>query len=320
MTETENNSLTKAKLKSLISAARKYVPQEDAEPSDAVDYDWEEPHHFNLDQLAVLDIIVKRIEAQLEKVFEAMCEGEFTITIAPITQHFAFALAAKMSTELDRHFLLPLTINMDKSAYVAIDPESALMFVEQMLRDSDSESEPGRDLSSLEERILMDVAGSIADAIDKSIREHGGPDLERFKEFSKGDWPLYKDGIEDITCIDVSVEHSSGTMSFTFGIFSNIIEPMLGAKTITKSEYSAGDIKNMIMESMNYAPVEVSAELCSTVISLNDVMGLSEGDLLMLDKKIDEPIEVLFNKCPGMRAYPATHMGKYAVVMAGKEQ
>ncbi len=319
MTENENNSLTKTRLKSLITAARKYVPQEENVSSDAVDFNWEEPHHFNLDQLGMLDIIVKRIEAQLEKVFSAMCEGEFSITMAPITQHFAFTLAAKIPLELDKHYFLPLTIDMDKCGYLAIDPDSALLFVEQMLRDTESESEPGRELSSLEETILMDVASAIADAIDKSIREHSGPSLETFKELSKGDWPLYKEGIEDITCLDISVEHAAGTMSFTFGIFSDIIEPMLGAKAVAKSEYSTKDIKNMIMESMHYAPVEVCAELCSTVISLNDVMSLSEGDLLVLDKKIDEPIEVLFNRCPGMKAYPATHLGKYAVVMAGKD-
>ena len=220
---------------------------EENAPSDAADFNWEEPHHFSLEQLAILDIIVKRIEAQLEKVFSSTCEGEFSIVISPISQHFAFSLAAKIPTELDKHYFLPLTIDMDKCAYVSIDPESALLFVEQMLRDSDSESEPGRDLSSLEQTILMDAAASIAEAIDKSLKEHGGPNLEPFKEFSKGDWPLYKEGIEDFMCLDVSVEHTGGTISFSFGIFSDILEPMLGAKAIAKSEYSIKEIKAMIL-------------------------------------------------------------------------
>ena len=70
------------------------------------------------------------------------------------------------------------------------------------------------------------------------------------------------------------------------------------------------------MRSMHNVPIEVIARFNPASMALNDVMNLAVGDILLLDKKVDEPIELLLNNRPCLLGHPAASLGKYAVVIA----
>ncbi len=94
----EEKSLTRDRLKQLIASARKHVTQEQTF-DDAAEYNWEEPHHFNPDQILAIEALGKKMETQIAKTFLALCQGEFNVTISSITQHFACQLAGAVHTE-----------------------------------------------------------------------------------------------------------------------------------------------------------------------------------------------------------------------------
>jgi flagellar motor switch protein FliM len=318
-TQLKDMTITRGKLRYLIKEARKRVSQEQTF-DDAVEYDWQEPHHFNPDQIAALEALGKKIENQTAKTFLALCQDEFNVSIASFSQYFACKLAGTVSAEQHGHYFLPFTSNKgDKCGYLGIPPETALILISQMLRDSEADSAEGRDISQLEESILLDVSSAILDAFDAVFKEYNGPSIQKVSSLIKGNWPLDMEELEDLCCFNFTVEYSGGSFEFSFTISSDIIEPLSGTKPKTGSDYSAEEIRNMIMQNMHDAPIEVTAQLYSSSISLKDTMSLGVGDILVLEKKIDESFDVLFNKCPCLKAFPAASHGHYALVIAPQE-
>ena len=76
----------------------------------------------------------------------------------------------------------------------------------------------------------------------------------------------------------------------------------------------------MLMQSMQEVPVEATAQLCMTSVSLSDYMNLQSGDTLLLGKKTDEPIDILLNNSPCFKAHPAKSFGNYAVVITEPDE
>ena len=312
----EDKNLTRDKLRQLIDSARKHVPPEQLQP-DAAEYDWQRPHHFSPDQLAALDLFGKKLTDQIAKTFNTLCQGDFDVTITSITQDFVCTIAGAVSTEQPEHYFLPFTTaDNNQCGLISISPETAPVLVGHMLRDSDIGARDDKKLSGLEESILTDITISIVDAFAAAFKENDGPVIQASSQLVKGKWPLELGDFNDLTGIPLTVNHPDGTAELTFIILSDILEPILGAKIKPDQELSAKEIRKMILQSMYDAPIEVIAQLSSTLMSLGDVMNLCVGDILLLERKADEPIEVLLNNRPSLRAYPAASFGKYAIVMA----
>ncbi|MBA7704125.1 hypothetical protein ES703_112925 [subsurface metagenome] len=61
--------------------------------------------------------------------------------------------------------------------------------------------------------------------------------------------------------------------------------------------------------------VFVTAQLASTVLTFDEMMSLQVDDILLLDKAIDKPAEVMVNDQMAFSGRPAKSAGRYAVVI-----
>jgi flagellar motor switch protein FliM len=70
--------------------------------------------------------------------------------------------------------------------------------------------------------------------------------------------------------------------------------------------------KSYLVKNMNGVKLPVALELGHTILSLGDVYGLQEGDVLKLDEKIDDPILIRVGNHIRFRAKPGIHEKKVA--------
>ncbi|MCK5472469.1 MAG: FliM/FliN family flagellar motor switch protein, partial [Planctomycetes bacterium] len=70
-----------------------------------------------------------------------------------------------------------------------------------------------------------------------------------------------------------------------------------------------------ILAHLNNATVSATAQLAKMSLRFEEVMELGAGDVLVLDKKIDEPIDLIIEDKMFFKAKPAQAAGKYAVVI-----
>ncbi len=316
----EDKNLTREKLRQLIAVAEKHVTR-DEPVSDLPAFDWQVPHHFNPEELGMLDSFSRKLALHINKSFMTMCQGEFEVDITGIEQHFACNLSDLVFKEQGKYYFLPFNDSKSNSCgYISISPQTAHILIGQMLRDSDTGNDTERELSQLEESIMMDIAAAIVDAFTDTIKEAGGATLKRTSRFTKDDWPLDVDGLSDLCSISFTANHPDGTVEATFTILSSLLEPVAGSKAIHDPNPTPQKLANMLMQAMQEVPIEASAQLCLASVSLNDYMNLQPGDTLLLGKKTDEPIDVLLNNHPSFKAYPTKSLGKYAVVITKPDE
>jgi flagellar motor switch protein FliN/FliY len=73
----------------------------------------------------------------------------------------------------------------------------------------------------------------------------------------------------------------------------------LGLKEVTLAEIQAGMEGNGSSQNMEFLldiPLEISVELGKTKISIGDLLKLSQGSVVELNKSTEQPLEIFVNK------------------------
>ncbi|MBN1817626.1 MAG: FliM/FliN family flagellar motor switch protein [Sedimentisphaerales bacterium] len=321
MDSLDTKKLTRAKLRRLrqmaASAGRR-------NPSDtAPDYelfDWLKPHHFARENLSCFESFARKIEKQVLITFENLCHGQFEVSAGAYEQNYACMLADQAQSEQQKHYFLPLHVmGKERAGMVSIAPHSAASLVGYMLRDPDFACGEERDLTKLEESILMDVIAAITDAVARVFSENGGPAVQKASRFVKGDWPIEYAGLEDLFTIAIVTTSETDSVELHYIFAAEALEPILGVQAKDGPAQTPNELRDRIMETISEAPIQVEARLARALISLHDLMRLRANDLVVLQRRIHEPIDVLLNNRACFKAYPARTATKYAVVIASQE-
>jgi len=62
-------------------------------------------------------------------------------------------------------------------------------------------------------------------------------------------------------------------------------------------------------------PVTVNVQIATSTIALQEVMDITVGDVVLLDKRVDEPVELTVEGREFSRGRLAKSSGKYAMVI-----
>ena len=90
----------------------------------------------------------------------------------------------------------------------------------------------------------------------------------------------------------------------------------MAGKTVRDSgEFSAEDISKLILEHLQEMPVLITGQLASAVLSFEELMNLQADDILLLDKRVDQPVELIVDGRTVYYGRPAKSAGKYAVTI-----
>jgi flagellar motor switch protein FliM len=320
MTESlPTRAFTIEKLKRLINRARQDVEPDQKKQPEVADFDWYHPHHFRTEHIAALELFLRKTREALTEAFQTLCEGAFTVSVGTPTQHYASMLVANATTEHSNRYYLPITARNNHCGFLSFSVETAFIFVALMLREVAGLDNADRKLSSLEDSILMDVATTIAETFADVFQEFTGHQLSTTADFVKDNWPVSFDGLDDLTAITFKVESPAGAFEFSLTVLSSFVDPVVGLEQPRHIEESIENRRKMIMAAIDDAPVTVTARICSCSVELDDIMNLKEGDVLILNKRISQPIDVMLNQRKCFGAYPASSFGKLAVVVAERE-
>ncbi|MHC4570547.1 MAG: FliM/FliN family flagellar motor switch protein [Planctomycetota bacterium] len=327
MSSTPTENLSKKKLQQLLAAVGSR-PTEDATQTDCTEYNWHQPNYFNTNQLRKLDSFTKKMAIRITQKFADLCHCDSNVTITSTNQHFAEEFFDQVSAgELNDHYLA-FSIKQEQNSQtqhgtlglthpcglIGIPPQSAISWVSQLLGDSDSKKDSNKDLSLLEESLLLDIASSIVEAFSES---YTNSNFQLDKSITRGHLPLEVQGIEEICKITFSIENTSSknTSEAYFLIPCRILELAINKDVKADSKFSAEDISKAILGHLQQMMVSITAQLASTVLSFEEIVNLQAGDILLLEKGIDETAELLVEGKTLFRGRPAKSAGRHAVVI-----
>lgn len=313
MSNAPADNLSREKIQQLLAALGS-GPMEDTTQIQTTEYDWQQPHYFDRHQLNKLDDFTKKIEKTITRKFNTLCHGDFDVTVASTTQHFAAELLDQaLDSEQNDYYLAFGTGQTHSCGLVGIPTQTAFIWATQLLGDTEPEGDSRTDLSQLEESLLFDIASAIVEALSDA---NSNCDFKPAKSIVRRLLPIELKGTKELCKITFHVKkNDSGNTEAYLLILSSDLEPVVGKTAQATGKLSAEGISKAILDRMQQMPVSVTAQLASTVLTLEEIVSLQVDDILLLDKRIDEPVELIVGGRTAFRGRPAKSDGNYAVLI-----
>ena len=124
------------------------------------------------------------------------------------------------------------------------------------------------------------------------------------------------EGTEELCKINFGIqEGESEKNEYSILIICNHLESVVGESDQVIETFSDGEVSKAIIDRLNKMSVAVTAQLASASLTFEEIMGLQSGDIVLLDRKVDEPIEVIAENEIVFYGQPAKSAGKHAVVI-----
>jgi flagellar motor switch protein FliM len=300
-------------------------PAPDQVPVQATPYNWRDPHCFNPGQHNRLTQVMKQVAAQIAEAFARSGRGQFEVSLETIGQHFAEGLCHQM--DLHGHYCL--TFASDKGppgGFASISGPTATAWVTWLLGDSDSTRAPDRAFSSLEESLLCDLLTAAVETFLAPLRPH--QDLRPAPALSKGQPSIQFELTEEVCTIAFqvrSVEPGSASAGpaeasrIAFLLPCSRLAALAGKPMTAAPRMPPQELSQVLVEHLHRMPVTITAVLASTTLRFQEILDLSAGDILMLDKPVQGSAELILDGRTVFRCRPARAQGKYAVVIAACE-
>jgi flagellar motor switch protein FliM len=307
-----SNSSGRQKIQRLLASIGSR-PQKEAAQIDAVEYDWRQPHYFSSEQLKRLDGFTAKVAQACLNRFNELYHSDFKVAVISTTQHFAGELAVSGNIRSD----YCLAFGADENqifGYVGIPAKTAIIWTTQLLGDNKSEEDYNRDLSQLEKSLLLDIAAGVIDAFSDSYENQN---LRTTAKLIKGQLPVKLRGDEELCKITFRVEKSgTGNASEVyFLIFCDKLKKVTEQNVQAGANTSAKDIAKTMLSHVGKVPVTITAKLASTEITFEEITNLNVDDILVLDKKLSMPVDLIIGGRTLFRGWLAKSDGRQAVVI-----
>jgi flagellar motor switch protein FliM len=290
-------------------------PTEDTAQIETVEHNWHRPYYFSSEQLKKLNDFTEEIAAAAAVKLATLAHSNFNVTIVSTTQHYADELLGQVSGGQKGDYYLALGANIDHPCgFISISSQAATILATQLLGDLESEKSPERKLLQLEESLLLDIASTFVEAFSASCKNHN---FHPAKSFVRGQWPLELQGTEEVCKIVFAVKKGESGDRAELYLLITCCELERAAIVTTQAagKSSATDISKALLEYIRQVPVPVTVQLASTMLSFKEIINIQIDDILLLDKKIDEPIELIAGDRTVCRGRPAKSAGEYAMVI-----
>ena len=311
MSNTAIRNLGREKIQQILASVGSQKT-DDSDKVEAAEYNWHQPHYFSSDQIEKLDSFTEKVTQGCAQKFTQLYHNGFNVAIISTTQHFADELVADSNAQSEYY----LTFGSEDQTFglVGIPSQAAIIWATQLLGDSKSAEDSDRNLSQLEQSLLFDIASRIIEALSDSYDNY---ELQPAGEIVGGQIPIEFEGTEELCKITFSVKKadSENSSEAYFLIFCDKLQTVVGQKVETSEDLSAQDISKAMLDHVQIIPVSVTAQLASTVLTFEEIMSLQVNDILLLDKMVDEPAELIVEGQTLFRGRPAKSGGKHAVVI-----
>jgi len=314
-------ALSTDKVRQLLAAVGSR-PDDEAQP-EVTEYNWHQPHRFAGAERKKIEEFTKRVSKLVAKKFGALCHRNIRVKAESISEHFADELMdSAFGTEHNDYYLACRAGQQEPTAFIWVPIKTSLTWVTRLLGDSEAEPDLGRGLSQLEEALLLDLTKIIAEALSAVL---GTSCLEPANAMACGYIPLELQGPEEFCKITFkfteadSADVEAGTEAYAV-ILCDELEPVVGKYGGSIGEFGSDALANAILQHLEQSRVCLDARLASVALAFEQIMDLGVGDILMLDRRIEEPIEIVLDGRTVLRGRPARAGGKYAVVITGDHQ
>lgn len=307
-----NQLMTREKLQRLMARVQQSPPP--PPPVQVQEFDWTCPHRFGAEARSMLEGLGRRVAVSVQKALNEQFNQPIEAQIKEIREHCACRLSQKITEGKEIIYVVGLRDeNKQSIGCLLFTFENACILIAQMLNDPEAAIGQDGTFSALEDSILMDVASILVVPLDDVLQEQIKLKVHLAGQPVRGDWVMRTRILEDLCELAFSVRFGEQEVLFSLVLESTLLDAYIGIKTPTATSSALSSVR--ILERLRGAPVSVCAQVSTDMIGLGDLAQLEPGDVLVLNKKVRTPMDVLLNGRPCFHAFPAEQKGKLALVI-----
>ena len=279
-------------------------------------YDFHRPSKFSKEHLRTLEIIFEHYGRLLSTHLPAYLRKNVQVEVinseAVVYQEFTNALSNPVLLGIVDFAPLEGNIIIDLAENIGY------AIVDRMLGGSGRPLEKARDFSEIElviiERIFNVITNLLAEPWENVVKLH--PRLVRIETNSQFAQIISPSDMASIITLNVKIGNVEGLMNvcLPYSCLESVID-----KLNTKYWYSTmqvmddTDYQDFIEVAIAKARIPVRVQLGKSTISLNDFISLEKGDIIKLDKKVEEPLDIFVGNIKKFTALPGSSSDSYAV-------
>ena len=289
---------------------------DEVEERQVKDYNFARPSKFSKDHLRTLVFIFEHYARLLSTNLPVYLRKNVQVEV----MHAEAATYQEFSNSLSNPVLLGVVNFMPLEGNIIIEMASGLGYtiVDRMLGGSGVPLEKAREFTEIEltiiERIMVVCTNLLVEPWHNvQVLE---PMLERIETNSQFAQFVTPSEMTSIVTMNIRIGDVEGL--FNICIPYAVVEPVI-EKINTKYWYSTAEVRDedvyreIIENSLNRAQIPVRAIMGKSAISVNDFMHLQVGDIIKVDTKIEDELDVYVGNIKKFSALPGAYDDAYAV-------
>lgn len=311
MTSLADNNLTKEKIQQLLAAIGVKPDKDSMQNIEVSEYNWHQSHYFDRDQMQKINNFARQASQNIAKNFNRLYHCDFDVIVVSTTQHFASEFITSDNTR--KNYMLAFGSPEHTFGLIDMPPQTAILWSTQLLGDTASDQNVEKDLSQLEQSLLFDIASTAIEALSDSFNNQN---LKPVGEIVRGHTPVEIDSLQEICKIALSVKKSNSekTSEACFWVFCDKLHTIASQKTQNEN-ISPQVISKAMLNYVQSVQIPITIKFADGKFNFQQIMTLQAGDILMLDKNISEPSDLIINDRTLLRGRPAKSGNKFAMVI-----
>ena len=261
-------------------------------------YDFKIPKKFNKDQLKTMSIIFENYGRILSSYLSGALRNYCSIEVLSIeeSRYFEYSNALPeniLMGVLDMH---PL----NGTAMITMSQSIAFSIIDRLLGGQGDNYEVDRDYTDIElsliEKVIRQMGLLLTDAWSNVYELH--PEFKRLESNSRQSQLVSPNETVVIIMLKAKIKEVEGDISFCmpYVILEPVLEHLNTRYWFTERKAPEENLiqnRNSLMVSIKHIPLELHAVLGTASITLQELMNLQAGDVIRLDRGINEKAAVM---------------------------
>jgi len=284
----------------------------DRPPPEAVDYDWATPSAFTSGQWERVETFAERLAHSAAAVLDEMLAEPTKLHVGQTTQHYASQLEEQGDLAGGYSGRL-LDVEGATCGVIALSGDLARRWVAELLGGADGEPAGDREFSALEDTLVGDILAALTRALADAQGDSADGAFRLDEQVVRGSCGLPGDASRALTRIGLCPEGQPETRNVSLTVLSEALAGIVDPQAARQPTGDGADSRTRLIEHLQAVPVTVSALLGDARISARDLVALERGDVLVMQRRVDEPIDLVVNDQAVLTGLPVTCKGRYAL-------
>ncbi|SHG58007.1 flagellar motor switch protein FliM [Thermosyntropha lipolytica DSM 11003] len=279
-------------------------------------YDFRRPNKFSKDQIHTLQVIYENYARSLSTFLSAQLRSPVQIELLSVEQttYDEFMRSIPNPTILNIFSLYPL----EGSSIMEINPKLGFAFLDRLLGGPGTVPEKTRPLTEIEQTVMERLAQKMLDYLQEpwsSIIEME-PSVERIETNPQFTQLVSPSEIVMVVSLETKMADVLGLINICIPFL--VLEPVVDKLSVhyyyaSSAQKFSKENTELIKNKLERTQVLVRVVLGRAVITVKDLLELAPGDVIPLERSINDDLEVIIGQHTKFLGKPGTYNNRYAI-------